>query len=105
MKSIREWMLEHGVGSDDIEKIDLMRLLGSSTLKVNRLLENKIGPKLVQILESDDFSNEDPSELLRQIIVVAAKKISGVSGTTLSLSKITPELSSDNDDPIAKEEP
>ncbi len=60
---------------------------------------------MVQILESDDFSNEDPSELLRQIIVVAAKKISGATGTTLSLSKITPELSSDSDDPIAKEEP
>lgn len=103
MKSIREWMLEHGVGNDDIEKIDLMRLLGSSTLKVNRILENKLGPRLMQILESDDFSSEDPSELLRQVIIVAAKKISGVSGTTLSLSKVTPELSSNDDDPIAKE--
>lgn len=103
MKSIREWMVEHGM-ADDIDNIDLIRILGSSSVKVNRMLETRLGPKLKQVLESEEFADEDPSELLRQIIVVAAKKISGVSGSTLSVPKVTPGLST-SDDPIAKEAP
>jgi hypothetical protein len=103
MKSIKEWMIEHGMGHDDIENMDLVRILGSSSVKVNRALEVKLEPKLKQVLSSEEFADEDPSELLRQIIVIAAKKISGVTGSTFSVPKATPGLSAGES--IAKEAP
>lgn len=89
MKSIREWMVEHGIGEDNIENIDLIRLLGSSSVKINRKLAMKLHPKLQQVLSDPEFAEEDPSELLRQVIAVAAKEVSGSSGTTLSVPRVT----------------
>jgi hypothetical protein len=96
-----ELMLE--MGEDEIDNIDLLRILGSSSIRVNRNLEIRLKPKLQQIFKDKDFSEEDPSELLRQVIVVAAKEITGASGTTLSTQKLAKGLS--NDDPIAREMP
>lgn len=96
----KELVLE--MGEDDIDNIDLVRILGSSSIRVNRNLEIRLKPKLQQIFKDKDFADEDPSELLRQVIAVAAKEITGVSGTTLNTQKLAKGLGGE-DDPIARE--
>lgn len=99
----KELMLEMG-GEDEIDNIDLVRILGSSSIRVNRNLEIKLKPKLQQIFKDKDFAEEDPSELLRQVIAVAAKEITGAQGTTLSTQKLARGLGRE-DDPVAREMP
>lgn len=96
----KELVLE--MGEDDIDNIDLVRILGSSSIRVNRNLEIRLKPKLQQIFKDKDFADEDPSELLRQVIAIAAKEITGVSGTTLNTQKLAKGLGGE-DDPIARE--
>lgn len=101
MKSIRTWMEENGMGGDDIKNLDLVRILGGSNITINRKLAMRIGPKIDQVIKDKEFENESPSELLRQIIAIAAEKITGVTGTTVSTSKLVKGLGSD--DPITRE--
>lgn len=98
----KELVLE--MGEDDIDNIDLVRILGSSSIRVNRNLEIRLKPKLQQIFKDKDFAEEDPSELLRQVIAIAAKEITGAHGTTLSTQKLAKGLGAE-DDPIAREMP
>lgn len=102
MKSIRTWMEENGIGADDIKNIDLTRILGTTNITINRKLAMRLGPKLDQVLKGEEFASENPSELLRQIIAIAAEKVAGVSGMTVSTSKLAKGLGR-MDDPIARE--
>lgn len=101
MKSIREWMKEKGIVSEDIRGVDLARVLGGTSFNINRKLAIRLNPKLDQVLKSEEFEGESPEEMLRQIIAIAAEKLGGIEGTTVSASKLAGGLR--QDDPIAQE--
>lgn len=96
--------------SDAIDNVDLVRILGSSNIRVNKELKTRLHPKLQQILRDPDFADiaqNDPSELLRQIIAVAANEIVGRSQAgTMGTSNVANKLNrDDNHDQIAREMP
>jgi hypothetical protein len=96
-------MIEHGMGEDEIDNVDLVRILGSSSIKINRELKTKLHPKIQQILKDPELSEiaeSNPSELLRQIIAVAANEITGRSqSSTFSTSAAARSLGSRANDP------
>lgn len=102
MKSIREWMIEKGMINEEVRGTDLARVLGGTSFQINRKLAIKLNPKLDQVLRSEELEGESPEELLRQIIAIAAEKLGGVEGTTVSTSKLAGGLNN-MDDPIAQE--
>jgi hypothetical protein len=102
MKSIREWMTEKGMISEEVRGVDLARLLGGTSFQINRKLAVKLNPKLDQVLKSEEFEGESPEEMLRQIIAIAAEKLGGVEGTTVSANKLAGGLNQ-AEDPIAQE--
>lgn len=102
MKSIREWMIEKGMMNEEIRGTDLARVLGGTSFQINRKLAIKLNPRLDQVLKAEEFEGESPEEMLRQIIAIAAEKLGGVEGTTVSTSKLAGGLNK-MDDPIAQE--
>lgn len=98
-------MEENGMANDEIRNIDLTRILGGTTVHINRKFAVKLGPRLDQVLKSEEFAGESPSELLRQIIAIAAEKIGGVSGSTVSTNKLAGEINKmgGGEEPIAQE--
>lgn len=102
MKSIREWMEENGMVDDRIKTIDLARILGGNSVKIDRRLYTKLGPKLTQVLNDQEFAGESNAELLRQVIAIAAEKIGDISGTQVSAQKLSGGLNQ-IEDPIAQE--
>lgn len=101
MKSIREWMVEKGMVNEDIRSIDMSRILGGTSFKINRKLAIKLKPRLNQVLSGEEFEGESPEELLRQIIAIAAEELGGIEGTTVSANKLAGGLY--KDDPVAQE--
>lgn len=102
MKSIREWMMEKGMIGEEVRGVDLARLLGGTSFQINRKLAVKLNPKLDQVLKSEEFEGESPEDMLRQIIAIAAEKLGGVEGTTVSASKLAGGINQ-SEDPIAQE--
>ncbi|NBT58143.1 hypothetical protein EBT16_05100 [bacterium] len=110
MKSIREWMKEKGMVSEDINKLafsNFMREPGDtgSTVELNSDLKLKLNRVVDQIAKMDEFKEEDPETLLRQIIAVVAARLAGMSGSTLSTSRAVDKMNrlGHNDEPIAQE--
>lgn len=110
MKSIREWMKEKGVVSEDMNKLAFSRFMrdpgeGGATMDINSSLKSKLNPKIDQIMAMDEFKDEDPETLLRQIIAVVSARIAGMSGSTLSTSRVVDKMNKmdRNDEPIAQE--
>lgn len=107
MKSIRQWMEENGMVDDQIKNIDLTRILGGSSVKIDRKLAVRMGPKLDQVLNDEDFASESKPELLRQVIAIAAEKIGGISGSQVGVRKLAGGLNQQtdlgSDEPIAQE--
>lgn len=82
MKSLREWILEN----DQVSAVSMRDVLGGSGVQVNMELKNKLKPKLIQIMNENE--NEDPMNLLREIIAVSASIIGNLKGTRIPTSKI-----------------
>lgn len=104
MKSIRQWMAEKGMINEEIRGVDLARVLGASSFKIDRRLAVKLNQKLNQVLKSEELQEDgySPEEMLRQIIAIAAERLGGVEGTTVSTSKLAGGLNQ-SEDPIAQE--
>lgn len=110
MKSIREWMKEKGIVNEDMNKLafsNFMREPGDtgSTVEINSDLKLKLNRVIDQITKMDDFKEEDPETLFRQIMAVVAARLAGMSGSTLSTSRAIDKMNKlgHNDEPIAQE--
>jgi len=110
MKSIREWMTEKGMVSEDMNKLAFSRFMrepgdAGTTMDINTSLKSKLNPKIDEIMKMDDFKDEDPETLLRQIMAVVSARIAGMSGSTLSTSRVVDKMNKlgNNDEPIAQE--
>lgn len=94
-------MTEKGMISEEIRGVDLARVLGGTSFSINRKLAIKLNPRLDQIIKMEEFEGESREEMLRQIIAIAAEKLGGIEGTTVSASKLAGGLQPD--DPVAQE--
>lgn len=108
MKSIREWMKDKGIVSEDMNKMAFSRFMrepgeSGSTMDINSTIKSKLNPKIDQIMAMDEFKDEDPETLLRQIIAVVSARIAGMSGSTLSASRVVDKMNRGVDEPIAQE--
>jgi hypothetical protein len=110
MKSIREWMKDKGVVSEDMNKLAFSRFMrepgdAGTTMELDTSLKSKLNPVIDRIMNMDDFREEDPEKLLRQIMAVVSARLAGMSGSTLSTSRVVDKMNKmdRNDEPIAQE--
>ena len=68
-------------------------------------LKAKLNPVIDRIMNDDDFSDEDPENLLRQIMAVVSARLAGMTGSSLSTSRVVDKMNKlgQNDEPIAQE--
>lgn len=89
MKSIREWLIEQG---DDVSAVSVRDMMGGNMIKVDPRLKMILKPKLEAIIK--DSEGENPAQLLRSIIAVAASLVGDLSGMQFSTSKLIDLLNS-----------
>jgi hypothetical protein len=110
MKSIREWMKERGIVSEDMNKMAFSRFMrdpgdAGTTMELDTSLKSKLNPVIDRIMKMEEFADEDPETLLRQIMAVVSARLAGMSGSTLSTSRVVDKMNrlGNNDEPIARE--
>lgn len=82
MKSIREWMLENGVVSEDFDKNSTARYFGSSSVDVDQNLRRELKPKVERIMDMEEFKSLPKDELLNKLKVVVSQIVAEVGSTT-----------------------
>lgn len=82
MKSLREWILEN----DQVSSVSMRDVLGGPSVQVSAELKSKLKPRLIQIMNENE--GEDPMNLLREIIAVAASVLGDLKGMRIPTSKI-----------------
>jgi len=110
MKSIREWMKEKGIVSEDMNKMAFSRFMrgpgdAGTTMSLDTELKSKLNPVIDRIMNDEDFADEDPENLLRQIMAVVSARLAGMTGSSLSTSRVVDKMNKlgQNDEPIAQE--
>lgn len=110
MKSIKDWMKEKGIFSEDMNKLAFSRFMrdpgdAGTTMSLDTDLKSKLNPVIDRIMKDEDFAEEDPENLLRQIMAVVSARLAGMSGSTLSTSRVVDKMNKlgNNDEPIARE--
>ena len=76
-----------------------------TTMSLDTELKAKLNPVIDRIMNDDDFSDEDPENLLRQIMAVVSARLAGMTGSSLSTSRVVDKMNKlgQNDEPIAQE--
>jgi hypothetical protein len=82
MKSIREWIMEN----DNINSTVLKNVMGSTSTKINNKMKMMLRPKLEQVVKS--FEEENPMDLLRDIIAISVSVIGDMNGSRITTDKI-----------------
>jgi len=98
MKSIKEWMSEKDMISEDFDKNALQRYFGSTQIEVDQNIRKELRPKIERIMDMDEYKVLPKEELLQKFKAVIVHIVGGMSGTTLNsrsaARKIDGEMSS-----------
>jgi hypothetical protein len=110
MKSIKEWMKDKGIVCEDMNKLAFSRFMrgpgdAGTTMSIDTELKSKLNSVIGNIMKDEDFADEDPENLLRQIMAVVAAKLAGMTGSSISTSRVVDKMNKlgHNDEPIAQE--
>jgi ribosomal protein S13 len=82
MKSIREWMFENGMVSEDFDKNATARYFGSSSVDVDQNLRRELKPKVERIMDMEEFRSLSKEDLLTKLKVVVSQIVAEVGSTT-----------------------
>jgi len=93
MKSIREWMQERGMTSEEFDKNAFTRYFGSSTLEVDQRLRRELRPKVERIMDMEKYRSVPREELLGRLNSVVAQVLAEVGGRTFSSRSMAGKLS------------
>lgn len=93
MKSIKEWMSEKGMVSEDFDKNAMTRYFGSSTVDVDQNLRRELKPKIERIMDMDEFRSLAKEDLLQKMKVVVSQIVAEVGGTTATARGLAGKLS------------
>lgn len=100
MKSIREWMKENGSLSEDFDKNDFARYMGSTSFEVNRDLELELRPKVRRIMDMEKFRSMPAEDLLDRMKAVISQTVAGMSGSFLGTRTAAKNLGSDEGEKV-----
>ena len=105
MKSIKEWMKEKGMISEEegLNPNYFARFMGGQTFKVDTDLKSKLRSKINDILNDEEFKSKGKIEVLREFMAVVSMMLADMDGTTGSVRKVAGALNSDPGEQVAQE--
>jgi ribosomal protein S13 len=98
MRSIRDWMAERGMLGEDFDKRSMMRHLGSSTVDVDLNLRRELKPKVMRIMDMDEYKSMPKDELLDRLKVVVSNIVSEMGGRKFTSRRLAGNLSDDENE-------
>lgn len=93
MKSIKQWMSERGVVTEDIDKNAMSRYFGSAQVEVDQDLRRELRPKIERIMDMDEYRTMPKEELLQRMKVVVSQVVAEVGGSTATSRGLAGKLS------------
>jgi len=82
MKSIKQWMSERCMVTEDTDKNAMARYFGSAQVEVDQDLRRELRPKIERIMDMDEYRSMPKEELLQRMKVVVSQVVAEVGGST-----------------------
>jgi len=96
MKSIKQWMHEKAVLSEDFDKTAHAMYFGSGSAEVDPDIEIELRPTIRRVV--DKFESESPDELLEKIKAVISQTVAGIGGSSLNSRAAARKIGSEGED-------
>lgn len=93
MKSIKQWMYERGMISEDVDAVALSRYHGAGQVEIDQTLRRELRPKVERIMDMDEYKSMSRDELLTKIKTVVSQLVAGVGGRMLGTRGLADKLS------------
>lgn len=94
MKSIKDWMYERGMISEDFDKMAAARYFGSTQVDVDQDIRRELKNKVQSIVDRKKSLSKD--EILKRLRVAISQIVSGMGGSKLSSGGLAGRLSDDD---------